>query len=314
MNIKGVMREATIKNISADRGAWLMHRANTIGSSEIAILLGLNKYKTPLELWAEKTGRKAPDPENDYMWFGTQLEPVVGALFERKTGKQVAKPDGMWTSEDDKRLTATPDFFTCEEDGSNGILECKTSSVVWDGERPPFHAHVQLQWQLGILGMKKGYLAALCAGRVNDFKHYECDFSPEIFNICKDIALQFLDGNIKKNVPPGATAPDKDLLHHLSGIDAGKEVTIANPELVEKHAQAKRERLIAEAAYKDRKKCEDDYAALIMQAMGDASLARTDSGVIFKRTKVNVKAKVVEGYSFVKFSRKDLKEEVTSDE
>jgi putative phage-type endonuclease len=299
------MREPTIKNISTDRGSWLLHKANTIGSSEIAILLGLNKYKTPLELWAEKTGRKLPDPENDYMWFGTQLEPVVGALFERKTGKRVARPDAMWTAEDDKRLTATPDFFTCEDDASNGILECKTSSVVWDGDRPPFHAHMQLQWQLGILGLKKGYLAALCAGRVNDFKHYECDFSPEIFNVCKDIALQFLDGNIKKNIAPGASAPDKELLHMLSGIDAGKEIVIDNTDLVDKHAKAKTKRLKLEALCKERKKLEDTYAAQIMQAMGDASIARTESGVIFKRTKVNVKAKVVEAYSFVKFSRSD---------
>lgn len=297
------MREPTIKNISTDRGSWLLHKATTIGSSEIAILLGLNKYKTPLELWAEKTGRKSPDPENDYMWFGTQLEPVVGALFERKTGKRVARPDAMWTAEDDKRLTATPDFFTCEDDG-NGILECKTSSTMWD-EKPPFHAHVQLQWQLGILGLKKGYLAALCAGRVNDFKHYEVDFSPEIFNVCKDIALQFLDGNIKKNIAPGAVAPDKELLHMLSGIDAGKEIVINNSDLVEKHAAAKQERVKAEALYKDLKKVEDDYAAKIMQAMGDASIARTESGVVFKRTKVNVKAKVVEAYSFVKFTRSD---------
>jgi putative phage-type endonuclease len=297
------MRQPTLTNVSANRDAWLRHRANTIGSSEIAVLLGLNKYKTPLELWAEKMGRKAPDAENDYMWFGTQLEPVVGALFERKTGKRVERPDALWTAEDDKRLTATPDFFVAGEVPE--IVECKTSSTVWDGDKPPFHAHVQLQWQLGILGLQKGYLAALCAGRVADFKHYEVEFSPEIFNVCKDIALQFLNGNIAKNIPPGAVAPDKELLHMLSGIDAGKEIVIDNIDLVEKHAAAKQERVKAEALYKDLKKVEDDYAAKIMQAMGDASIARTESGVVFKRTKVNVKAKVVEAYSFVKFTRSD---------
>lgn len=91
----------------------------------------------------------------------------------------------------------------------------------------------------------------------------------------------------------------------LSGIDAGKEIVIENTDLVEKHAAAKQERIKAESLYKDLKKVEDDYAAKIMQAMGDASIARTESGVVFKRTKVNVKAKVVEAYSFVKFTRSD---------
>lgn len=307
------MREPTIVNISANRDAWLKHRAKTIGSSEIAILLGLNKFKTPLELWAEKMGRKAPDAENEYMWYGTKLEPVVGELFERRTGKKLEKPDALWTFEDDKRLTATPDFIVLDDE--RGLLECKTSTQIWEGDRPPFYAHVQLQWQLGIMGLKKGYVAAICAGRVGDFKHYECEFSPEIFNICKDIAIRFLDGNIGKNVPPGAVAEDKELLHHLEGLDAGKEVKIENYEIVEKHAEAKRARLEVEARYKEAKKLEDDYAAKIMQEMGDAAIARTDYGTTFKRTKVNVKAKVVEGYSFVKFTRTDKKiEEVSSDE
>jgi hypothetical protein len=95
----------------------------------------------------------------------------------------------------------------------------------------------------------------------------------------------------------------------LSGIDAGKEIVIDNTDLVEKHAAAKQERIKFETIFKQVKKVEDDCAAKIMQAMGDASIARTESGVVFKRTKVNVKAKVIEAYSFVKFSRKDLKEE-----
>lgn len=306
------MREPTIRDISSNRENWLKHRAKTVGSSEIAILLGLNKYKTPLELWAEKMGRKAPDPENDYMWFGTKLEPVVGELFERKTGKKLEKPDALWSFEDDRRLTATPDFIVLDDE--RGLLECKTSSVMWEGDRPPFYAHVQLQWQLGILGLKKGYVAAICAGRVGDFKHYECEFSPEIFNICKDVATQFLNENVGKNIPPGAISEDKELLHHLAGIDAGKEIALSDTSLINKHAEAKRKRLRAELVFKCRKKHEDDYAAKIMQAMGDASLARAENGTIFKRTKVNVKSKVVEAYSFVKFTRKDLKEEGTSDE
>lgn len=306
------MREATITNISSNRENWLKHRAKTVGSSEIAILLGLNKYKTPLELWAEKMGRKAPDPENDYMWFGTKLEPVIGELFERKTGKKLEKPDALWSFEDDQRLTATPDFIVLDDE--KGLLECKTSSVMWEGDRPPFYAHVQLQWQLGILGLNKGYVAAICAGRVGDFKHYECEFSPEIFNICKDIALQFLDNNINKNIPPGAISEDKELLHQLAGIDAGKEIALSDTSLINKHAEAKRKRLRSELVFKCRKKHEDDCAAKIMQSMGDASLARAEDGTIFKRTKVNVKAKVVDAYSFVKFSRKDLKEEVTENE
>jgi predicted phage-related endonuclease len=40
-----------------DRSQWLEVRHGGIGSSDAATAVGLNPYKSPLELWAEKTGR-----------------------------------------------------------------------------------------------------------------------------------------------------------------------------------------------------------------------------------------------------------------
>ena len=40
-----------------DREAWLDVRKGGIGSSDAAAAVGLNPYKSPLELWLEKTGR-----------------------------------------------------------------------------------------------------------------------------------------------------------------------------------------------------------------------------------------------------------------
>ena len=40
--------------------AWLKHRREGLGGSDMATILGLNKYKTPYELWLEKTGREQP--------------------------------------------------------------------------------------------------------------------------------------------------------------------------------------------------------------------------------------------------------------
>ena len=44
------------------REDWLEERKKGIGGSDAATILGLNPYKTTIELWEEKTGRKdAPD-------------------------------------------------------------------------------------------------------------------------------------------------------------------------------------------------------------------------------------------------------------
>lgn len=54
---------------SLDSKQWLAVRKRGIGSSDFAATVGLNPYKSQLQLWMEKTGRDAGlpkiDPEDD---------------------------------------------------------------------------------------------------------------------------------------------------------------------------------------------------------------------------------------------------------
>jgi predicted phage-related endonuclease len=42
-----------------------MERIGFIGSSDAAAVLGLSRWKTPLQIWAEKTGQVVPDDISD---------------------------------------------------------------------------------------------------------------------------------------------------------------------------------------------------------------------------------------------------------
>lgn len=39
---------------------WLKWRSTGLGGSDVATICGLNKYKSPLQLWLEKTGQVEP--------------------------------------------------------------------------------------------------------------------------------------------------------------------------------------------------------------------------------------------------------------
>lgn len=41
--------------------AWLSFRTEGVGGSDMSTILGFNTYKTPYELWLEKTGRQEPE-------------------------------------------------------------------------------------------------------------------------------------------------------------------------------------------------------------------------------------------------------------
>ncbi len=50
-----------ILKADAPRDEWLRVRNTGIGGSDAGVILGLNKWKSPITLWAEKTGQVAPN-------------------------------------------------------------------------------------------------------------------------------------------------------------------------------------------------------------------------------------------------------------
>lgn len=49
--------EVLAKTSEMSRDEWLIERRKGIGGSDASIILGLNKWKTPFELWLDKTGQ-----------------------------------------------------------------------------------------------------------------------------------------------------------------------------------------------------------------------------------------------------------------
>lgn len=115
--------------------AQLKMRSSGIGGSDVSIILGLNPWRTPLQLWAEKVGKLEPQEENAAMEWGSRLESAVYQKFKHEHAKDYDCSYGGSTIRhpEHKTLLATPDaFINCRNNGS-GVLEIKTSSQhPWD--------------------------------------------------------------------------------------------------------------------------------------------------------------------------------------
>lgn len=68
---------------NTDHAAWLKSRTYGIGGSDASAIVGLNPYKTNIELFEEKTGRRLPEDisEKPYVKYGTMAEPLIRELF-----------------------------------------------------------------------------------------------------------------------------------------------------------------------------------------------------------------------------------------
>ena len=145
-------------------------RNETIGSSEIAAVLGLDPHRTPYDVWLTKTGQQPESLENEATNRGHILEPAIAEWFEQ------TYPEYKTASVVDNvlhcfgRCSATPDRVYKEQNGNVTICEIKTTRIYIDEDNLPQKWFLQATYQAAV--MLKGnnlktdfiYIAWLDAG------------------------------------------------------------------------------------------------------------------------------------------------------
>lgn len=212
------------------RQEWLEERTRGIGGSDASIILGLNKYRTPFELWLEKTGQtNVEESQAEAAYFGNLLEEVVAKEFEIRSGKKVRRNNFMMQHPEYNFITANIDRKVVGEDA---ILECKTASAFlakdWESEEIPAPYLVQVQHYLGVTGYKHAYIAVLIGGQRFVWKDIERD--EELIQMIFDAEVHFWNHHVLGNVPPaldGSSAAEKFLKERYAESEEGKTVDLA---------------------------------------------------------------------------------------
>ena len=211
----GSVVEINIKDFT--REEWLAERNKGIGGSDIATILGLNKWKSPLQLFLEKTGKVVAEDLSDkeVIYWGNVLEDVVAKEFERRTGKKVRKRNVMFCDDKYPYMRANVDR---EVVGENAVLECKTTDKrnadQWVDDQVPANYILQCQWYMMIRGYEKAYIACLIGGNQFVFKEIERD--EELIEIIKGRAVEFWETNVLGDVEPDADYMDKAAYKQLT--------------------------------------------------------------------------------------------------
>ena len=186
-----------------------------IGGSDIAKVMGLSRWGTPLSLWAEKTGKIPPkDLSNvEAVELGNDLEDFVANKFSQKTGKAVRRSPKVYQHPQYPYMVAHIDRLIT---GSDELLECKTCSFFkkdeWEGEEIPQEYILQVIWYLGITGRKKGWIAVLIGGQ--SFKYKKIDFDSELFDKMVESAKDFWQ-HVQDDTPVDIVASDDETLKDL---------------------------------------------------------------------------------------------------
>lgn len=200
-----------------------LDRKNYLGASEAAAAIGMNPWRTPLDLWTEKTGQSEPFHGNEKTMWGQILEEPILRHLAEQTGLKIHRNSTVYRSQEHPFMAATPDgkvvkepigveiktggFFTRSEWGESGT------------DQVPDAYLVQVMHQAIVCKFQSVLLAVLLGGQ--DFRFYQIKFDQELSELVIKKEAEFWQHVVDKTPPPPQTLGD---IASLYPSDSGKSI------------------------------------------------------------------------------------------
>ena len=260
------------------RKEWLERRRTGLGGSDAAAVLGLSAWKSPLALWAEKSGLVEEPNLDELEWieWGRVLEEPIAAKYVRVTGRKLidhgrhalrVSAERPWM-----HCTIDREIVPIDERGP-GDLSIKNAGAYkardWE-EEPPLPYQVQIMHELAVTGMQWASFAVLIGG--NRFHWCDLGRNERFISYLIEKEEEFWD-RVTRGEPPAADASDstREVLMRLYPRDTGASRDLP-PE-----ASGWLERRRALKAEEKRIQGElQEVENLIKAAIGDASIGLVD--------------------------------------
>lgn len=265
-----------------DRDAWLAARKKGIGASEVAAIMGLSPFGSPIEVWARKTGRAPPLESSERMRWGSRLEAQILLGYAEEKNRAVEACQQLAADDEVPVLLATPDGYDHGRVVVNGgvadciveptgCIETKLTSQSHWGADAPLYYQIQLQVQLAVTGLSWGAVVALHG---NELGVYRYERHEKAIARIRDFVARFWADYIERDREPPASAPaDADAVRALHPKDSGATVQLGHSAiaLVERWEAAKK----AVGAAMDAKKSVEGE---LCQLLGDATWGALPNG------------------------------------
>ena len=158
---------------------WLAMRKAGIGGSDCAPAVGLSRWKSPFQLWSEKTNRITPTKAGEAAYWGSVMEPILRNEFAKRTNLEVHELPAFLRSMEHPFMLANIDGYVKNEDGSYSVLEIKTANAyaaVQDWQNGlPIEYYCQVMHYMAVTGMSSAYVSVLLGGNTFEIQKYDRD-------------------------------------------------------------------------------------------------------------------------------------------
>lgn len=184
---------------------WHAARAQRIGGSRIAALLGLSPWESPYSVWCQMAGLVEPEQQTREQERGHYLEPAIRAWFaDQYSGLQVVTAGTFVHRERDYQL-ANPDALCIADGQVVAGAEFKTDADGSEWGKPgtgeiPLYYRPQVQWYMDTLGVSAWHVVVL-TGRL-EFREYVVEYDAQDCAWMRDQAEDFLGSLFWREMPP----------------------------------------------------------------------------------------------------------------
>jgi len=263
----------------------LSERLDYVCGSDAGVIAGYSSFKTPVELWAEKTGRWTPPDISDkpHVKAGNMLEPTLIKWFEEETGLEVETDERLIKSDIYKFAAANIDGRIRQD---NAIVEVKTTSSNqgWgDGgsNEIPAVYYCQVQHYLAVTGAERAYVVVLIRG--SDFRIYIVEREQAFIDRLMQIEQEFWQEHVLKDIAPEAIQVS-DLLQLKPRLE--RESIEANENVID---QLRRLSLLEEQAKQIKQEADSIKSALILSMKDESQFVDMHERVLATCARVKTK-------------------------
>lgn len=258
----------------SDRSQWL-------GGADIAAVLGISPWTTPLQLWEAKTRPVMAEAaasgvrRRGVRWEGAVAEMLVEDLQARGHAVEIVASNLRYQDAEHAFMAAEIDFEV-RLDGEAEVTNVELKTVhpfklhLWGAtgsDGLPLHYTAQAMWGLGVTRRPRGIVAALFGA--DELRSYPVEADAETIGALRARGLAFWRDHVLKRLPPAPTTLED--LARLFPREGDTPALVADEELTAKVlrlravlAEVRARELEAQALEFEVKRAMGEHGALLL--------------------------------------------------
>lgn len=260
---------------------WLKYRKMGITGTDAGAIVGMNPYKSALQVFVDKTTDNIEVFDNEAMKQGRDLEEYVAQRFCEAASKKVRRANAIFSNDEHPWMLADFDRLVV---GERAGLECKTVSAYsadkWKNGAIPLHYQLQIQHYLAVSGYDAWYIAALILGK--EFIVHKIERDEELIQSLITIEKRFWEQNVLAGImpdPDGSKTADEVLAKYFPQKEG---ISVLLPDYMETQLNRRKELVeLIEKLETEKKTIEQS----VKKYLGDSNATEAENESFFVRWK-----------------------------